>query len=134
MSSTETSTAATRTTLPSVRPTSLGKHRETRYINVNKISSKRHVGGQRDLEDILKAYAFFNPEVGYCQGMGMVTGMMMMHMEAENAFWLLVATLDSKKYANSFYDTNLSQIKKMATVYGTLLKSRLPKLAAHLVN
>jgi hypothetical protein len=35
---------------------------------------------QRALEDVLKAYAGYNPELGYCQGMGMVVGILLLHM------------------------------------------------------
>lgn len=40
----------------------------------------REVGntGQKELAMLLKSYSFYNPEVGYCQGMGMVAGMIMM--------------------------------------------------------
>jgi len=38
---------------------------------------------QQSLEDILKAYAGYNPKIGYCQGMGMIAGMLLLHMPAE---------------------------------------------------
>jgi len=41
---------------------------------------------QKQLSYLLKAYAFFNPEIGYCQGMGMVAGMLMMHMPTDVFF------------------------------------------------
>lgn len=39
--------------------------------------------GQRDLRDVLKAYSQYNPQVGYCQGMGRLAGCMLMHMPVE---------------------------------------------------
>ncbi|CAJ0768164.1 18060_t:CDS:10, partial [Entrophospora sp. SA101] len=33
-----------------------------------------------DLHDVLKAYAHYNPSIGYCQGMGRLAGMMLMQM------------------------------------------------------
>lgn len=36
-----------------------------------------------DLSNILHAYAHYNPDVGYCQGMGRLVGMMLMQLPAE---------------------------------------------------
>jgi hypothetical protein len=36
------------------------------------------------LQDILKTYAFFNPEVEYCQGMNFVAGMLLLFFKAES--------------------------------------------------
>ena len=35
---------------------------------------------QKALDDVLKAYAGYNPELGYCQGMGMIAGILLLHM------------------------------------------------------
>lgn len=39
--------------------------------------------GQIDLDMILKAYAQYNPKLEYCQGMGRLAGLMLMHMPTE---------------------------------------------------
>lgn len=39
--------------------------------------------GQQDLGMILKAYAHYNPQLEYCQGMGRLAGCMLMHMPTE---------------------------------------------------
>ena len=41
------------------------------------------------LINILKSYAFFNPEVEYCQGMNYIAGNLIFHAEEAVAFWLL---------------------------------------------
>jgi hypothetical protein len=38
--------------------------------------------GQRDLRAVLRAYAMHNPTVGYCQGMGMLAGALLMQVAA----------------------------------------------------
>lgn len=38
---------------------------------------------QEILMNVLKAYAVYHPEVGYCQGMGFVTALLLMYMEEE---------------------------------------------------
>ncbi|KAG8453584.1 hypothetical protein GDO86_000279 [Hymenochirus boettgeri] len=45
--------------------------------------------GQLSLYNILKAYSLFDPEVGYCQGLSFVAGILLLHMTEEEAFRLL---------------------------------------------
>ncbi len=53
--------------------------------------------GQAMLFNILAVYARVNPAVGYCQGMAYVAAVLLMHMAEEEAFWCLVALLESPK-------------------------------------
>ena len=82
--------------------------------------------GQHNLRDVLQAYAHYNPEVEYCQGMGFLVGMMLMHMQAEDSFWLLAATVEN--YAQGFFDEQLSQIKIDGHAFGMLLKQKNKKV------
>jgi Rab-GTPase-TBC domain len=47
-------------------------------------------GGQTALRRVLRAYSYYDPEVGYCQGMNFIAGMFLTLMSEEEAFWLLV--------------------------------------------
>ncbi|KAF9144768.1 hypothetical protein BGX30_011531 [Mortierella sp. GBA39] len=86
--------------------------------------------GQHDLHSILKAYAHYNPSVGYCQGMGRLVGMMLMQMPVEDAFWLLVATIEG--YMQDYYTPTLRQLRIDAQVFERLLRDQDPALAEHL--
>ncbi|KAK3825389.1 MAG: rab-GTPase-TBC domain-containing protein [Benniella sp.] len=86
--------------------------------------------GQQDLHSILKAYAHYKPDVGYCQGMGRLVGMMLMQMPVEDAFWLLVATIED--YMQDYYTPSLRQLRIDAQVFERLLKDQDPPLAEHL--
>ncbi|ORZ12958.1 rab-GTPase-TBC domain-domain-containing protein [Lobosporangium transversale] len=86
--------------------------------------------GQQDLHSILKAYAHYKPSVGYCQGMGRLVGMMLMQMPVEDAFWLLVATIEG--YMQDYYTPSLRQLRVDAQVFERLLKEQDPPLASHL--
>ncbi|KAK3845782.1 MAG: rab-GTPase-TBC domain-containing protein [Linnemannia gamsii] len=86
--------------------------------------------GQQDLHSILKAYAHYNPGVGYCQGMGRLVGMMLMQMPVEDAFWLLVATIEG--YMQDYYTPTLRQLRIDAQVFERLLRDQDPALAEHL--
>ncbi|KAI8992169.1 rab-GTPase-TBC domain-containing protein [Mycotypha africana] len=86
--------------------------------------------GQKDLSHLLKAYAQYNPELEYCQGMGRLAGLMLMHMSLEDAFSLFVATID--RYMNGYFTPTLSQLHIDAYIIGQLLEDHQPKLAHHL--
>ncbi|KAJ8980381.1 hypothetical protein NQ317_009375 [Molorchus minor] len=45
--------------------------------------------GQLALFNLLKAYSLLDPEVGYCQGLSFVAGVLLLHMEEHQAFFLL---------------------------------------------
>ncbi|KNC97518.1 uncharacterized protein SPPG_09430 [Spizellomyces punctatus DAOM BR117] len=86
--------------------------------------------GQTNLRNVLRAYAVYNPEIGYCQGMGMLAGMMLMHMPPEESFWLLVSTLE--KHLKNFFTPVLLQLRMDAAVFEVLLHKTSKRLAVHL--
>ncbi|RUS15653.1 rab-GTPase-TBC domain-containing protein [Endogone sp. FLAS-F59071] len=88
--------------------------------------------GQIDLSNVLKAYAHYNPSVGYCQGMGRLVGCMLMQMPAEDSFWLLVATVE--KYMGGYFIPSLSQLRIDGVVFDQLLRDHEPKLAQHMMD
>lgn len=61
---------------------------------------KRNGMGQSDMRDILRAYSIFNESLGYCQGMGMVVGLLLMHMPKDRAFWTLVQLIEDVRHSN----------------------------------
>ncbi len=46
--------------------------------------------GQAALRRVLRAYSYYDREVGYCQGMNFIAGMFLTLMTEEEAFWQLV--------------------------------------------
>jgi hypothetical protein len=46
--------------------------------------------GKQALRRILRAYSLYDKEVGYCQGMNFICGMLLTFMSEEEAFWLMV--------------------------------------------
>lgn len=48
------------------------------------------VEGQASLRRVLKAYSLHDPDVGYCQGMNFIAGMLLTIVTEEEAFWMLV--------------------------------------------
>ena len=54
--------------------------------------------GQRALRNVLRAFACHSPKVGYCQGMAFLAGLLLTYLPEENAFWVLVALMESEKH------------------------------------
>lgn len=48
---------------------------------------------------VLSAYSMYNMEVGYCQGMSVLAGLLLLYMDEEEAFWGLSVLLTDKKYS-----------------------------------
>ena len=51
--------------------------------------------GQSEMRRILRAYAVLDPDLGYCQGMGMVIGCVLMHVPRDQAFWILAELINN---------------------------------------
>jgi hypothetical protein len=47
------------------------------------------------LKNVLTAYSWRNPTVGYCQGMNFIVGRLLRFMNEEEAFWTLTMLLES---------------------------------------
>jgi len=89
--------------------------------------------GQSALMNVLKAYSVYDPDVGYCQGMGFLSAMFLSYMPEEQTFWHLVACLNNKKFGLSdIYRPGMPRVSKIMFTFDSLLATFLPKLAQHL--
>lgn len=87
--------------------------------------------GRADLDAILKAYAHYNPIIGYTQGMGMLVGIFLLHMPPEDAFWMLCATLRDI-HMEGYYSTDMKQMHIDGVMFGQLLHTMDADLAGKL--
>ncbi|RLN58937.1 hypothetical protein BBJ28_00022414 [Nothophytophthora sp. Chile5] len=91
--------------------------------------------GQCALMNVLKAYSLHDPEVGYCQGMGFLSAMFLCYMPEQQAFWLLVACLNHKRYGLAdLYRPRMPKVPEVTFVFQGLLKQLMPQLSTHLEN
>uniref|UniRef100_A0A182JVN4 Rab-GAP TBC domain-containing protein n=1 Tax=Anopheles christyi TaxID=43041 RepID=A0A182JVN4_9DIPT len=86
--------------------------------------------GQENLYKVSKAYAVYDTEVGYCQGLSFIAASLLLHMPEEQAFCVLVALM---------YNYGLRDMYKMGfeSLYlrlyqlNRLMKDQLPDLYEH---
>ncbi|XP_053091519.1 carabin [Pangasianodon hypophthalmus] len=90
------------------------------------------IEGQAKLFRVLTAYAKYNPQIGYSQGMSYIAAVLLMLLSEEEAFWALVVLLEKPKYLSELFDSSLKQIQHQALVFQQLLKHRKPQVFQHL--
>ncbi|KAK3535954.1 hypothetical protein QTP70_021470, partial [Hemibagrus guttatus] len=90
------------------------------------------IEGQAKLFRVLTAYARYNPQIGYSQGMSYIAAVLLMLLGEEEAFWAMVVLLEKPKYLSELFDSSLKKIQHHALVFQQLLKHRKPQVFQHL--
>ncbi|KAL0281381.1 UNVERIFIED_CONTAM: hypothetical protein PYX00_002384 [Menopon gallinae] len=86
--------------------------------------------GQLALFNILKAYSLLDPQVGYCQGLSFIAGVLLLHMSEEAAF-LLLRHLMFRRGIRKQYLPDMAALQVQLYQLTRLLYDTLPKLYAH---
>ncbi|KAL9602510.1 MAG: hypothetical protein Q9219_001805 [cf. Caloplaca sp. 3 TL-2023] len=87
--------------------------------------------GVSKLNEVLLAYSRRNPEVGYCQGMNLITASLLLIMPtAEDAFWILTSIIENI-LPEQYYDRSLLASRADQKVLQSYIIEILPKLHAH---
>ncbi|KAL2070079.1 hypothetical protein VTL71DRAFT_14759 [Oculimacula yallundae] len=88
--------------------------------------------GVTKLNEVLLAYSRRNREVGYCQGMNLITACLLLIMPtAEEAFYVLASIIENI-LPRGYYDHSLLASRADQQVLRQYVTSILPKLSAHL--
>lgn len=90
------------------------------FSNMNSIGVPR-------LRRILRALAWFYPDIGYCQGTGMVVACLLLFLEEEDAFWMMSAIIEDLVPA-SYFNTTLIGVQTDQRVLRHLIVQYLPQL------
>eukprot|EP00873_Tetraselmis_striata_P025428 jgi/Tetstr1/445692/TSEL_003495.t1 len=89
--------------------------------------------GQAALFNVLKAYSLHDLEVGYCQGMAFVAGVLLMYLPEEPAFQAFCSLMDSTgPDLRRFYLPGLEGLKFYLALFEELLVALHPAIAKHL--
>jgi len=90
---------------------------------------------QESLLRVLKAYASFFPQVGYCQGMGCVCAMLLNELGEEYTFWTMVAlTIDPRYKLWGLWHPTMPLVGHLFQNMEFLVEKMLPSLSAHFRN
>uniref|UniRef100_A0A182M7A7 Rab-GAP TBC domain-containing protein n=1 Tax=Anopheles culicifacies TaxID=139723 RepID=A0A182M7A7_9DIPT len=83
--------------------------------------------GQLSLFNLLKAYSILDPELGYCQGLGFICAVLLLHLEEADAFELL-KHLMFRRDMRAKYLPNMKQFQLQLYQLSRLLKDHIPEL------
>ncbi|KAH0096396.1 RabGAP/TBC, partial [Aureobasidium melanogenum] len=89
--------------------------------------------GQTMLGQVLKCYNLYDSEIGYCQGMGFIVGILLMKMDARDAFCVFVRLMENHGLRDS-YSHSLTGLHSRIFQFQQLLTPLAPKLVAHFKN
>ncbi|CAG9313169.1 unnamed protein product [Blepharisma stoltei] len=88
--------------------------------------------GQSGILRILRAYAQFDNEIGYCQGMAFIVGLLLIHIKSEElTFWTFVSIMWDKNWREVF-KTGTPKLVGMLDSFSNKLQSLLPEVHCHL--
>lgn len=96
---------------------------------------KGTVQGEQTIEKmrrVLRAYAIFDVEVGYCQSMNFLAGTLLMYLPERESFWHLVVIMQRESSSlRGMYRPGMEQTLLMLTTLTNLIRLHLPVLAQH---
>ena len=88
-------------------------------------------GAMQSLRNVLVAYSWRNPSVGYCQGMNFIAGRLLSFgFSEEESFWVLAQILET--YLPLDYFSVMTGVLTDQKVFHSLLKLHVPRVAKHL--
>ena len=93
----------------------------------NTFFNQKYGSGQRQLYKVLVNYSKYNKEVGYVQGMGFITALLLTYMDEESSFFMLHALM-KKRDLESLYLPGFPDLKKKLFVLLNLEKKYIPKI------
>jgi hypothetical protein len=91
--------------------------------------------GQRALTNVLRAYAALDIEVGYCQGMGFIVGLLLGYVPEARAFEILRSLMLAAPWRMAeLYKPGMPGSQLLLAQYDVLLERFLPAVATHLAH
>lgn len=76
------------------------------------------------LRRVLKCFSLYKPKIGYCQSLNFITGLLLLFMDEEKAFWMLV--IITEKFLPGVHESNLEGLAVNQGMLLLCLKQHLP--------
>ncbi|KAM3869818.1 TBC1 domain family member 2B [Diretmus argenteus] len=101
-----------------------------RTLPNNKHYASPSAEGIQKLRNVLMAFSWRNPDIGYCQGLNRLAAIALLYLDQEEAFWCLIAIVEVFMPRDYYTKTLLgSQVDQR--VFKDLMSEKLPRLHAH---
>lgn len=88
--------------------------------------------GIKRLRNVLTAYSWKDPDVGYCQAMNIVVAALLIFMTEEQAFWCLFNLCD--RYVPGYYSKTMYGTLLDQKVFESFVESKMPILWKHITQ
>lgn len=75
------------------------------------------------LRRVLRAFSIYQPKIGYCQSLNFIAGVLLLFMEEERAFWMLV--IITQRYLPGVHEVNLEGVNIDQGVLVLCVKERM---------
>lgn len=98
-----------------------------RTLPTNVCFSGPEAVGVPRLRRVLRGIAHVFPDIGYCQGMGMIAATLLLFLKEEDAFWMMVCIVKDL-LPSSYYSANLWGAQADQLVLRSLVATHLPRL------
>uniref|UniRef100_A0A915PXL9 RUN and TBC1 domain-containing protein 3 n=1 Tax=Setaria digitata TaxID=48799 RepID=A0A915PXL9_9BILA len=89
--------------------------------------------GVESLRRVLKSVAYIYPDVGYCQGMGVIAASLLLFCPEETTFWIMAALIEDI-FPPNYYSRSFLGLQADERVSHQLIKIHLPELDRLLRN
>jgi hypothetical protein len=81
----------------------------------------------QSLRRVLTAFSLYSPNIGYCQSLNYVAGILLLFMEEEKAFWMLV-TIIHDYLPENMYDVTMEGANADQAVLMILIMEKMPQI------
>ncbi|XP_067626342.1 USP6 N-terminal-like protein isoform X2 [Eurosta solidaginis] len=106
-----------------------------RQFRDNLAYRQRYSVKQCSLFNVLNAYSIYNPELGYCQGMACLAGVLLLYMQEEEAFWALNQLIIDRKYAmHGLFIEGFPKLTRFLEHHDRILSKMMRKLHQHFLK
>ncbi|CDW90532.1 plant adhesion molecule 1 [Stylonychia lemnae] len=89
--------------------------------------------GQKTLFCVLKALSIHDQEIGYVQGMGYISAMLLTQLDEEDTFKCSLTIMNKHEFRDNFKD-KMPGLAKSFYIHLSLLKKFMPKIHAHFLQ